>query len=414
MKAFAAVLLLSATTLTSLAHSKSAPTNNKEFFEQYVYKQYKDFAKDGVPATNGCPPLVSSKPSMFIPGAWKEDEGRADNPWTMAFAVSPMEPLAAVGVAGDVYLYNYTSGALLRTYKDISPIKSGAFPRGVKSIQFHRDGQKMVVENEQDWQVEKNVVVVLDVHGAAVAVTEQWGVGANQEVLTDNTSTQAGYPVIPGALLSSFDARAFSRNGKSLIVNSGRNKLVVFDFATFAPRFTIGHTDYITWAEFSNDDKYIVSASWDGTVRIWAAQTGESLHILRFYSGQNWSGAFAPDGIHFAIGSGDGRVRLYNVHDGRLVDTFGSFKFWTRTLSFSPDSRLLAAGAGDGTLAVFDLPRGIQVQDWIVADSEWAGPFLEVRRVEYTLRGDLFFRDGESRVFGYRGGEESALGLAAG
>ena len=41
-----------------------------------------------------------------------------------------------------------------------------------------------------------------------------------------------------------------------------------------------GHSEMVTWAQFSPDGEKIVSASNDNTVRVWSAETGECEQTL--------------------------------------------------------------------------------------------------------------------------------------
>ena len=46
-------------------------------------------------------------------------------------------------------------------------------------------------------------------------------------------------------------------------------------FVTGEPLATLeGHTNYVTSASFSPDGSRLVSSSWDGTVRVWNANSG--------------------------------------------------------------------------------------------------------------------------------------------
>lgn len=61
-------------------------------------------------------------------------------------------------------------------------------------------------------------------------------------------------------------------------------------------------------ASFSREGKFILTASVDGTVRIWKASTAQSLAELPGYASEVSSAAFSPDGKLIAIASGDGTL----------------------------------------------------------------------------------------------------------
>ncbi|KAJ6542867.1 WD40-repeat-containing domain protein, partial [Mycena capillaripes] len=157
------------------------------------------------------------------------------------------------------------------------------------------------------------------------------------------------------------------------------------------------------WAETSPNNKVVATVSWDQTVRIWSMEAGQTVHVLKGATNQGWAGAFSWDGELIAAGAGDQMVRIWRVDTGELLHTLGGFSGWVRSLAFSPDSLHLAAGGEGGTLRIFDVNSGESEQHWeINVEAENAESFLEVRSVQYTSGGDLFFTSSEGRIFGYR------------
>ena len=62
-------------------------------------------------------------------------------------------------------------------------------------------------------------------------------------------------------------------------------------------------------------DGRIVSGSWDQTVRIWNAISGDCERILEGHSGQVWALSILPDG-RIVSGSADKTVRIWNAISG--------------------------------------------------------------------------------------------------
>jgi WD40 repeat protein len=71
------------------------------------------------------------------------------------------------------------------------------------------------------------------------------------------------------------------------------------------PRLVLrGHTSVVTSAGFSPDGNHIVSGSWDNTIRIWDARTGEEVvKPLKGHTSGVTSAGFSPDGNHIVSGS---------------------------------------------------------------------------------------------------------------
>ena len=71
-----------------------------------------------------------------------------------------------------------------------------------------------------------------------------------------------------------------------------------------------GHVREVWATSFSPDGTRVVSASGDGTVRVWRADgTGEPM-ILR---GGAFAASFSPDGTRVLSGGPDGTVQLWRV-----------------------------------------------------------------------------------------------------
>ena len=65
--------------------------------------------------------------------------------------------------------------------------------------------------------------------------------------------------------------------------------------------------------EFSDDGEYLVSGSWDKTVRLWRVSREEYVKILQGHSGPVRSVAFSGDGNYLASGSADNSIELRKI-----------------------------------------------------------------------------------------------------
>jgi WD40 repeat protein len=66
---------------------------------------------------------------------------------------------------------------------------------------------------------------------------------------------------------------------------------------------------------FSPDGRHIVTASSDGTARVWDVTDPaepQVVGVLSGHSGGMWSAAFSPDGRHIVTANSDGTARLWN------------------------------------------------------------------------------------------------------
>ncbi|MCH7476381.1 MAG: protein kinase [Gemmatimonadetes bacterium] len=78
--------------------------------------------------------------------------------------------------------------------------------------------------------------------------------------------------------------------------------------------------DKVRRAAFSPDGERVVTASFDATARLWSAETGEALAVLRGHEGPLLRAAFSPDGRQVLTASDDGTARLWLVYLGDLLE----------------------------------------------------------------------------------------------
>jgi WD40 repeat protein len=123
-----------------------------------------------------------------------------------------------------------------------------------------------------------------------------------------------------------------------------------------------GHTGFVESAAFSPDGKHILTASGDGTARIWDAVTGRSLHILNGhinrYSLNDQSAAVSPDGKLVVTAGDDGKARIWDAANGRRLRTLSGHTESVDSATFSPDGKLVVTGSSDRTARIWEVASG--------------------------------------------------------
>ncbi|HSE16778.1 MAG TPA: WD40 repeat domain-containing protein [Pyrinomonadaceae bacterium] len=119
-----------------------------------------------------------------------------------------------------------------------------------------------------------------------------------------------------------------------------------------------GHTGDINSVAFSPDGRSVVTASADGTARVWDAATGKSLGELRGHSGSVNSASFSPDGKFIVTAGDDATVRLWDAARFAQVNTIGgTYPMPVVSAEFSPEGRFIVAASGEAAW-VCDPNRG--------------------------------------------------------
>ncbi len=122
-----------------------------------------------------------------------------------------------------------------------------------------------------------------------------------------------------------------------------------------------GHTAPVFAAAFSNDGHFVVTASDDGTARIWETATGREVRRLESARSSRdslvWvrAAAFSPDGSAVVTGSFDASVRVWDPRTGRELHNLPTGHTGPITsAAFSPDGRLIVTASQDGTARLWD------------------------------------------------------------
>jgi len=75
----------------------------------------------------------------------------------------------------------------------------------------------------------------------------------------------------------------------------------------------VGHHHIVEDIDISSDAQYALSCSWDGTLRLWNLETGDTTKQFRGHTADVLSVAFSPDNRQIVSGSRDRTIRLWNT-----------------------------------------------------------------------------------------------------
>jgi WD40 repeat protein len=220
--------------------------------------------------------------------------------------------VAAPDAAGGIALLDVDSG-MTRTL--------GREPSQVMALAFSPDGRQIAAGSIN------GKITLYD-----VASGESRSIGGHEQAVSALAFSSSGAWLASGSLdhtvgfwdVATGEGRRVSASGGGIseiaflqgdqvvvTLSTVETKVRVWDRATFTERKPLGgHEDMVTSFSFCPDKRRLVTASLDGTMRLWSLESGES-RVLTGHTDGISSIACSPDGEIFASASADATVRLW-------------------------------------------------------------------------------------------------------
>ncbi len=155
------------------------------------------------------------------------------------------------------------------------------------------------------------------------------------------------------------------------------------------------HDGEVLWVEYSPDGSRLVSASQDGTARLWDAKTGGLVRTLSCHKGPVAMARFSQEGQQVVTVGADGKACVYDTqNEGKPVEaTLHGGPI--HAVAFSPDGRRILTAGADQAAVLWDI--GSDSGHKLILSSDWG-----------SVRAAVFSPDGKTVA---TGGEDAVLRL---
>jgi WD40 repeat protein len=141
----------------------------------------------------------------------------------------------------------------------------------------------------------------------------------------------------------------------TLVSGGAGEELLAWPFEGAAKPIVLrGHSEMVIGAQFDETGDRLVSASGDGTARVWELATGKVVDVLTGSPQFLADASFDPLGEVVVTIGGDGAVRLWDPVSSKLIFHFGAHTAFGRMVLAAGDR--MVSVSWDGEIAIWRIP----------------------------------------------------------
>jgi len=263
-------------------------------------------------------------------------------------------------------------GVLVKTNKDVF-VKKTAVPAKAKiylgSFYAVPDGKIDRFEFDLEKAAGLTGIIVLTVE-ARNSADSDWAVWTEAGIVLGKTKKAVEQKIEKKAvLLKTLTGHTnriyqvdFSNNGKFVVTASGDNSAKVWNVKTGQMVLNLGnHYSHVFCASFSPDSRFLVTVDGD-VAKVWNIPSGRLYKTLRGHTKRVHSARFNSSGTRIVTTSEDGSIKMWDIASARVFREIQiTDKGWTYSAVFNPRGGSIAVGAQEGLLEVWDVNNGKRI-----------------------------------------------------
>jgi hypothetical protein len=152
---------------------------------------------------------------------------------------------------------------------------------------------------------------------------------------------------------------AWSPDGARILSGSFDNSLKVWDASSGQCLLSLsGHSSAVSACAWSPDGARILSGSRDNSLKVWDASSGLCLLSLSGHSDAVSACAWSPDGARILSGSRDNSLKVWDASSGLCLLSLSGHSSFVLSCAWSPDGARILSGSFDNSLKVWDVSSG--------------------------------------------------------
>ncbi len=315
----------------------------------------------------------------------------------------------------------YTSDpqrSLLLAVEAVNITKSEGQPRALVAEQVLREAldefDEKIISGREDWVT----AVAFSPDGRYLATGGNDTIAHIWDLQTENPESG---PIILEGYNGAIKKLVFSSDNRYLVIAGDATSALLWDLeevldpdmhsgdAVPTPYILSGHEGKILDLAFSPNDRFLVTGSWDSTIRIWDITSvieGDSQDpsssvqptLLQSHRRGINTLAFSPDGSLLATGGWSNTVYLWDV--SVLLDTglssletidepilLQGHRGGVNDLAFTPDGKFLSSGGWDNTIRIWDITAILAAPDVDAESAILKGHQGEVNALTFSPDG---------------------------